>query len=359
MRKLASIQRITSIRPIEGADRVECIGVLGWECVARKGEFSIGELVVYIEVDSILPQKPEFEFLRERKFRVRTIKLRGQVSQGICFPLSILPSKKYNEGDDVSAIIGVVKYDPEAAKEALETTRLNAIHRNRIDKFLKRYKWYRRFFTKHGKRGWPDFIPKTDEERIQNFPWICEREKGTMFYCTEKLDGQSATYALLRLPRKWYQRKNRYQFFVCSRNVNLKTEYKCNYWEIANKYNIKKVLHDIIGDNEFVILQGEIIGEGIQGNKYKIKGKDFYAFNLIYPSGKVEQINNALISTGIKVVPFVEIEYLKDNVHQCVSLAKGKSIIADIHREGLVVRNYSKGISFKIVNPDFLLAYEE
>ena len=107
MRKLASIQRIISIRPIPGADKVECISVLGWECVARKGEFSVGELVVYIEVDSIMPQKPEFEFLRERKFRVRTIRLRKQISQGLCLSLSIFENYGKLIYNDKKEIIGI------------------------------------------------------------------------------------------------------------------------------------------------------------------------------------------------------------------------------------------------------------
>ena len=95
MRKLASVRMVSDLRPIQGADRIEVARVDGWECVVKKGEFSIGEQIVYIEIDSILPERPEFEFLRDRKFRVRTIKLRGQVSQGLVLPLSVLPDGKY------------------------------------------------------------------------------------------------------------------------------------------------------------------------------------------------------------------------------------------------------------------------
>jgi len=361
MRKLASIQRITAIRPIDGADKIECVSVLGWECVARKEEFHIGDLVVYIEVDSIMPVRPEFEFLRERKFRVRTIKLRKQISQGICFPLSILPSGKHKEGDDVTEIVGVTKYDPEAVKEALEEARQNSINKNRVDKFLKRYRWYRRYFTKSGKRGWPEFIKKTDEERIQNLPWICDKEQGTVFTATEKLDGQSGTYALLRLPKRWWQLKHRYEFFVCSRNVHLRTEHPCSYWEIAIKHDIRRVLEKLISDQEFVVFQGEIIGEGIQGNKYGIKGRDFYAFNLVYPFGRMEPTSAMvdLSSWGIKTVPRLEELKLPGTVKECVEIGKGKSTLANIHREGIVLRNYERGLSFKIINPDFLLKYQD
>ena len=110
MRKLATIQKIVELNPIPKADAIECAKVLGWEIVVKKGEFKIGDSVVYIEIDSIVPDKPEFEFLRDRKFRVKTIKLRGQISQGICFPLNILPQGKYKEGDDVTDILKISKY---------------------------------------------------------------------------------------------------------------------------------------------------------------------------------------------------------------------------------------------------------
>ena len=134
MRKLASIQKVLEVNPIPKADAIEVIKVLGWEIVVKKGEFQVGDNVVYIEIDSIVPDKPEFEFLRDRKFRVRTIKLRGQVSQGICFPLNILPKGNYKEGDDVTEVIGIKKYDPQGdaerklAEQKIETSN-NNIHK--------------------------------------------------------------------------------------------------------------------------------------------------------------------------------------------------------------------------------------
>lgn len=119
MRHLATIREITTLRPIAGADRIEVAQVDGWECVVQKGEFHTGEHIVYIEVDSIVPERPEFEFLRDRKFRVRTIKLRGQVSQGLVLPLSILPNGAPADlGADVTDVLGIKKYDPEAQQEA-------------------------------------------------------------------------------------------------------------------------------------------------------------------------------------------------------------------------------------------------
>src|SRR5512133_220514 len=159
MRKLASIQRIASLSPIIGADKIEKATVLGWELVVKKDEFRVGDLCVYVEIDSILPDKPFFEFMRDRKFRVKTIKLRGQVSQGICFPLSIVPKggDRYEDAD-VTEALGITKYDPQAIFEQKETERLASISKNRLDKFFKRYSWYRALVFKPTKRPFPSFI---------------------------------------------------------------------------------------------------------------------------------------------------------------------------------------------------------
>ena len=129
-RKLASIQRIGLLVPITGADKIEKATILGWEVVVKKGDFKVGDLCIYCEIDSILPAKPEFEFLRERKFRIKTIKLKGQVSQGICFPLNIIHKSFHSEGRDVTEILGVKKYDPQAEYERKESLRLASIDKN-------------------------------------------------------------------------------------------------------------------------------------------------------------------------------------------------------------------------------------
>lgn len=170
MRHLATIREITTLRPIAGADRIEVAQVDGWECVVQKGEFHTGEHIVYIEVDSIVPERPEFEFLRDRKFRVRTIKLRGQVSQGLVLPLSILPNGAPADlGADVTDVLGIKKYDPEAQQEAQLLTKQPAKPKSALVRFLMRFKWYRKLFMKSKRKGgFPDWIVKTDETRIQN-----------------------------------------------------------------------------------------------------------------------------------------------------------------------------------------------
>lgn len=359
-RKLASIQRIKEIRPIENADNIEVATVLGWECVVKKSDnFKVGDLVVYIEIDSIVPEKPEFEFLRERKFRVKTIKLKGQISQGLIMPLTILPKKHYKEGDDVTKILGISKYDPQAEIEKKLMEQRIQTSKNRVYKFLSRYSWFRKLFSFKKKDRFPKFIKKTDEPRIQLFPSICEDYKGLTFSVTEKIDGQSATYFLLRNPKKrLFSNKNKYIFGVCSRNVYLLKEDNSSYWNIARKYNIKSVLEKLIGNNDYIVLQGEIIGTGIQNNKYRILDYDFYAFNYIYPHTQFNNLEakNALEPYGIKFVPILEDIKLKPTIQDMVEYSKGKSkLLPSIDREGIVCRNYKHNISFKVINPDFLL----
>ncbi len=357
MRRLATIRTVSGIRPIEGADRIVVAQIDGWECVVKKGEFDVGEKVVYVEVDSIMPEKPEFEFLRDKRFRVRTIRLRGQISQGLVLPLSVLPDGDYRVDDDVTRILGIRKYDPQAEQERLLISRNELQKSKSLFTWFTRFRWFRRMFAKSKRKGgFPEWIVKTDEERIQNKTAMFEIEKklGTLFTVTEKLDGQSATYYLQKRGRK------RYDFGVCSRNVLLKKADSSSYWTIAQRLNLEKILGELIGDNDRIVLQGEIIGPGIQKNKYDLKEYDFYAFNLIVQSIKINTLNmpSFLSAHGIKTVPVIyEDAPLNETVSAMVDNAKGNSIIMESQkREGLVWRNYARNVSFKVINPDFLLA---
>jgi hypothetical protein len=360
-RKLASIQTILALDPIEGADKIEKATIMGWQVVVKKGEFEVGQKVVYIEIDSIVPDRAEFEFLRDRKFRVRTIKLRKQVSQGLALPVSILPNgSKFDVDDDVTDLLGVKKYDPQADAEA-KLVEAKLQKSSPIVRFLSRFAIFRKLFFKSKKGSFPSFISKTDETRIQNIPSILQKEKDTEFIVTEKLDGQSATYFLIRGKKPLFGKQN-YDFGVCSRNLLLPIEDNSSYWTIAKQLNIKEVLMELIGDNQFIALQGEILGEGIQGNKYKVKGYDFYAFNLKYPNRKLDSVTAMvmLLQHNIKFVPILDTHFkLKDTVAEMVEFAKGKSTLLPILREGVVIRNYDKDISFKSINPDFLLKNED
>jgi hypothetical protein len=338
--------------------------------VVKKDEnFKPGDLIVYIEIDSILPPRPEFEFLRERKFRVRTIKLRKQISQGLVLPLSILPQNKiWHENDDVTGLLGIKKYDPESESERKLPGANTLSHRktNALIKFLSRFSWFRKHFKKAVRNTFPPWIVKTDEERIQNKIEMFEIEKnlGTPFIVTEKIDGQSATYFLEKRKRFIFEPK--YIFGVCSRNVYLPKPLKIpvvqtSYQAIAEEHQIETVLKNIIGDSRRIVLQGEIIGPGIQGNKYGLKTFAFYAFNLIRDGVQAGQnaMEEALWPHEIKTVTVLNSCFtLKDTIPKMTEYAKGKSLHADIQHEGIVLRNYHRNISFKVINPDFLLKYD-
>ena len=363
MRKLATIREIAEIKPIPDADRIELVRVDGWEVVVSKADnFHVGDRVVYVEIDSKMPETPEYEFLKSRKYVVKTIVMRGQVSQGLVMPLSTLPVGEYKLGQDVTGILGITKYDPQLEEE-------NAIFeenkktKNPIVKYLMRYAWFRKLYLKNNTHTeFPSFIKKTDEERIQNMPDLYERMKkeNIGLIVTEKVDGCSGTYFLRKIGKKFG--KPKYEFGVCSRNRRLPKPDNSYYWKIANKYKIHDVLEKLIGNEDYVILQGEITGVKIQGNKYHEKDCDFWAFNLITPSKKYNTIEmqDELIKHGIHTVPIVEIGYrVKGEIQDVVEYVKGKSQIVDREREGCVFRNVDKGISFKCINPDFLVKNNE
>jgi hypothetical protein len=184
-----------------------------------------------------------------------------------------------------------------------------------------------------------------------------EKREGTLFTTTEKIDGQSATYFLRKVGRK------KYEFGVCSRNILLSRPDSSSYWKVAAKLGIEKVLRSIIGGYDRVVLQGEIIGPGIQKNKYKLTDYDFYAFNLIYPDRKFnsQEMRSYLSEFGIKTVPIIHTCVpLRETIADMVEDSKGTStLLSSQKREGLVWRNFIRNISFKVINPDFLLANDD
>ncbi len=364
MRKLASIKTISDIQPIEGKDRIELAIVDGWQVIVKKNEYKIGDKTIFVEIDSVLPDKPEFEFLKKNKFRIKTMKLSGVLSQGICFPLSILPQdKEYNIEDDVTEIIGIKQYE---ATRDIETESLsnedNKKFQHPIYKILFRYSIFRKLLLpKKQNKGFPEFIHKTDETRIQNIPNIL-KNKDVKYIVREKVDGQSGTFFLKKLNKKWFWQKQSYDFGVCSRNMRLWNEDNSSYWFVAKKYNIKAVLEDLIGDAEFVAIQGECVAPNVQGNKYKVTEPDLYVFNLIYPDGKVNCLDaeDILNQYNIKWCPFIAKDFvLPDTVNEMLDFATGKSALYNTLREGCVLRNYEKNISFKAVSPEFLIKNDE
>ena len=227
-------------------------------------------------------------------------------------------------------------------------------------KFMMRFKWYRKLFVKPKRKGgFPDWIVKTDETRIQNLPVLFDTEsrRGTEFSVTEKVDGQSATYFLHRLS------KRRFEFGVCSRNIHLGAPDESSYWTVAGKYNIENVLKQLIGDHDTIVMQGEICGNGIQGNKYHISGYELFVFNLIFPDHKctTAEIEELVRPFGLKTVPILEEgKKLPSTIAELVEYSKGYSAVRKQQkREGVVMRNMRSNISFKVINPDFLLAEKD
>jgi RNA ligase (TIGR02306 family) len=330
MRQLASIQKIRALEPIEGADMILKATVLGWQLVVKKEDFQVGDLCVYCEIDCLMPPKPEFEFLKPRGMRIKTIRLRGQVSQGICLPLSILPEgTPIVEGADVTEILNISKYEPPIPASLAGVMKGN----------------------------FPSFIPKTDETRVQVLQDLLDKYQGTPCYIAEKLDGSSTTY---------YWKDG--QFGVCSRNLELVESADNSLWKLARQYDMENKLK-ALGKN--YALQGEIIGEGVQANKYKMHGQIIYFFNVFdidaHQFLDFQDFKRVIAGLDLKIVPILDSYFeLWNDIPKLVKMAAGKSVLhKDTHREGIVIRPLTEKyerqgrVSFKSINPDFLLKYQE
>jgi RNA ligase (TIGR02306 family) len=336
MRKLASIQRIRALEPIENADAIEKATVLGWQLIVKKGEFQPGDLAVYCEIDSLMPDKPEFEFLKPRGMRIRTIRLRGQISQGICFPLSILPADFSVEEDaDCTEILGITLYEPPMPACLAGIT----------------------------KGKFPSFIPKTDETRVQVLQKLLDKYKGEKCYVTEKVDGSSTTYFIYKG-----------EFGVCSRNLELMESEENSYWQEARQMDIENKLRSLNGN---FAIQGELIGEGIQDNRLKIRGQTIRFFNAFDIDGfeylHYQRFVDLMNQLDLPTVPIISTDYeLSNDIEAIISMATIKSrVTPTVWAEGIVIRplqekielllsneNFNNGrVSFKAINPEFLLKY--
>lgn len=360
IRKLASIQTIQWIKPIENRDKIELAGVLGWQVIVKKDEFRVGDKCVYIEIDSILPEKEEFEFLRNKNFRIKTMKMAGVLSQGIVFPMYILPQgKEYNVGDDVTEIIGIKKYDPQAEEEAKLNISTKPV--KKYPQFLMRFAWFRKLVlpSKRQQKGFPMQISKTDEVRIQVIPDALKNKEPLIV--TEKIDGSSLS-ALLVKNKTWYG-KVKYEFILCSRNLRLWTIDGSYYWEMAKKYNLEAILKQMIGNNEWVAIQGEVYGASIQKNPYKMNNRELRVFNVIYPTGRLGSVKAKEIcdKNGLLFVPILDTNFiLPDSIDEILQYATAKSTInPNVMREGVVIRSKDGQHSFKAVSPEYLIKHEE
>ena len=375
MRQLATIQKIATITPIEGADNIVLATMenLGWQCVIKKDEFKIGDLIIYCEIDSVLPDKPEYDFLRSRNFRIRTIKLRGVLSQGLILPIeSILGSPHvYNVGDDVTDDLGIVKYLTPAEREDIaKAERQIKTEKNRLKKFMMRYSWFRKWFLSRSQRsGFPYWISKTEESRIQSLHWnsFYHQFSDKIVYVSEKVDGCSGTFTgqlIAKYPIFGKLSPKKYKFVVASRNLT--TEDKTSiYWKIAKKYDLEKILKE----NPHLTIQGECCDTKIQGNKYGFSETRFFVFNIINHRTNyqfdIAEMLKFCEDYSLQAVPLLQISKLSDigtTVDEFLSFAAKNSLFASIPREGVVIRcieNGKKIFSFKVINNNFLLKYNE
>lgn len=338
MRKLASIQTIKYVKPIPDADSIETVGVLGWEVVSKKGEFQPGDLCLFIEIDSLLPEVPEFEFLRKgcwndklKKYRLKSCKLKKQLSQGLALPTSVFPILAgLTAGADVTDLLGIGKYEPPIPAQ--------------IQGDAKRFTWP---------------ISKTDETRVQlddEYGFI-ERLTGKSYYISLKLDGTSSTFLIDPKDETYH---------VCGRNFSYKESEHHKFWVLSRKYKIEQGLKGYWDRGHRIALQCECVGPGIQKNPLGLSDHDLFVFNVVNIDTNhklcLDDSQNIVESLGLKFVPIVDkgssFSYTKTDL---LEMAKGKykehfeSAKPNQDREGIVIRSECGEISFKAINNDFLL----
>lgn len=379
-RELAYVVKVSETKDLEGYDRVHSIHVNGWWCVAPKN-IKVGDLVVYFEIDSLLPKDDSrFAFMEKRKFIVKTQKMCGSVSQGLALPLSDFSElKDCKEGDFVTNKLHVEKYDPDSSCEETPKQKISDFQRameshqkffkNPVVKFLTKYRPVRWILSKlfvhkkdKEKCKWPDWLPKTGSERIQNLPQLMGSDEE--FIITEKVDGTSTSFIL--------DEKNVY--LVGSHNVIKNPEkdsdggdcYKNNIWaESGASYNVEDVLHKLKKEYnaKFVAIQGETYGDKVQKRNYSLKnnrhafvvfhiwvdGKRLPIKEMISLCDKYDLTHVHVYDYNYKVPKLVE--EIIDYVDSC------KSAIDNGDIEGFVFYSQDGQQNFKCVSPNFLLKY--
>lgn len=335
MRKLASIRKIDSLTPIEGADKIELATVGGWKVVAQKGLYEVGDLAVYFEIDSWIPTelapflskgKEPREFEGVKGERLKTIKLRGQVSQGLLMPYrEAIPFADQGvlvEGDDVTELLNIQKWEKPMNAQLAGVCRGN----------------------------FPSLIPKTDQERVQNLVKEIKAayDSNLMFEVTEKLEGSSMTCYLIDD-----------EFGVCSRNMDLKRDENNSFWATAIAEDVEAKMRDTGPGARFAI-QGELIGPGIQGNIYKLSKPEFHVFDVynIEAGDYLKPMERrALVERmGLKHAPVLHFSKALDSVEQIIAWADGRSMVGTGPlREGIVFKQVDGGMTFKAISNEYLL----
>ena len=399
-RELDYVVIIDGIEPIPGYERVEHAIVGGWRVIVQKDQFKVGDPAIYFEIDSRVPADREcFAFLEKRHYKVKTLKMCKTLSQGLLMhasdfgwtiensviddhPVIIDDEGKPHYATDESRFLtkklGVTYADdednsrkaPSIDKYKKMETRHKKLFKNPIIHWLMRYKFGRKvlffFFgkKKDKKNGWPSWVQKTDEERIENMPFVLQNKNP--WIVTEKCDGSSTTFTM---KRGKFKKKD---FYVCSRNVCFDSVdkpcyYDTNiYWEMAQKYHMFEVLSQLLDSMpavEWVTIQGETYGEGVQRNTYGLSGHDFMAFNLITSDkGRWNSCDmKEILEKGYNIpcVPILNDNYiLPDTVEELREYVNSQpSVIDGEMKEGIVCRSPDGVHSFKCVSPEYLLKY--
>lgn len=409
-RELAYVVTVGWVRPIEGADNIELIGINGWTCIAKKGEFLEGDLAIYFEIDSKLPVAEWSSFMESKHYKVKTMKLSKfkVISQGLALPADAfgweltttgqfagdVPIIKTNddkgtyfiEGDFLTEKLGVTysvaednaRKAPSADKYKKMAQRNPKIFQKPFVKWLYKRMWGKKllfvfFGKKKDKMGWPAWVVKTDEERVENLPWVLE-DKSIEWFATEKVDGSSSTFTMRGFGRKR-------EFYVCSRNVCFNTPMKIEnncyydtniYIEMSEKYRLQDILASILDERknelDFVTIQGETYGEGVQKKTYDLKGHDLAIFNVIlgYKNGETVRLNpremkNLMDKYNLPTVPILNEAYiLPDTIEELRAYVNSEpSKIDGKIKEGIVFRSKDGKRSFKCVSPEFLLKFHQ
>ena len=401
IRELAYVVTIDDVTPIDGYDRVELAHVGGWTIVVGKGEFKAGDPAIYFEIDSKLPEiKPftDMEFLSKKHYKIKTQRMCKSISQGLLmsaanFGWEIVET--YNAIKDNDNIVhfadtesrfltkqlGVTYAEPgdnarkaaPADKYKKMAQRNGKLFSHQPFRWLMKHEWGKKFLflffgRKRDKKTWPAWVTKTDEERIENLPFLFKDK--SEWIATEKIDGTSTTFTLKR--GKW-PHKN--EFYVCSRNVVFdKPDKKCYYdtnvyTEMAEKYDIfykmTNLLNERFADCDWITIQGETYGAGVQKRDYHMTEHNFMAFNFI--TSKEGRWNSVRMKDllerhlGIPCVPIINEHYvLPDTIEELREYVDSDtSAIDGDMKEGIVFRSQDGIRSFKCVSPNFLIKYHQ
>ena len=402
-RELAYVVLVDAVTPIEGYDRVELAHVGGWTVVVGKGEFKRGDPAIYFEIDSKLPEVEPFtnmEFLAKKGYKVKTQRMCKSISQGLLMSASnfgweiqvdgtIWNPKDgdhgcyspYNESRFLTKELNVTYAVPEdntrkansVDKYKKMAQRNGKLFSHQPFRWLMKRAWGRKllfaFFgrKRDKKSGWPEWVTKTDEERVQNMPWILNDKEP--WIATEKIDGSSTTFTMKR--GKWLHKD---EFYVCSRNVVFdKPDKACFYdtnvyTEMAEKYDIynkmKDLLYNHFTDCEWITIQGETYGPGIQKRDYHVPEHAFMAFNFITSKdgrwGTEKMVDLLQGHMSIPCVPIIDTNFiLPDTVEELLTYATAESVCDHDLREGIVFRSKDGSKSFKAVSNEFLLKYHQ